>query len=92
MAAAKELLLVRRTARILFDLLFHSGDGDDRHALASALRDVARVDPAAVPGDIARRLLEDNEEEVKATARELVELLRDHAGKEFSTQVVHFGL
>lgn len=92
MAAAKELLLVRRSARVIFDLLLHSPEGNDRHTLASALRDVARVNPAAVPGDIARELLKDSEDEVRTTAHELVELLGDHAREEFSTQVVNFGL
>jgi hypothetical protein len=77
MAAAKQLLLHRRAARIVFDVLAASDDSDDRHAVASALLDVARVDPTAVPSDLADRLARDEERLVMMKATEVLAVLRD---------------
>lgn len=66
MAAAKLLMLRRRSARILFDTLAGSEETDDRYTAATALRDVASVDPLAVPRDLAERLARDPDDLVAA--------------------------
>jgi hypothetical protein len=76
MAAVKQLLLRRRPARMIFDDLARNKDSDNRYAAAAALLEVARVDPRAVPGDLAERLAEDKDEQVAGKAAELLDLLR----------------
>ena len=72
MAAAKLLLLKRRTARVIFDGLAASNDSDERFAVAAALLDVARVDPTAVPYDLVEKLCRDEHELVAAEARRVL--------------------
>ena len=72
MAAAKLLMLRRRSARILFDTLAGSEETDDRYTAATALRDVASVDPLAVPRDLAERLAQDPDDLVAAQGEALL--------------------
>lgn len=72
MAATKQLLLRRRRARVIFDVLAVSVDVDDRFAVASALLDIAMTDPIAAPVDLAERLSRDPDELVTAKAQEAV--------------------
>lgn len=72
MAAAKLLLLKRRTARVIFDSLAESDDSDERYAVAAALRDVARVDPTVIPRDLVEKLCTDQHELVAAEARKVL--------------------
>jgi hypothetical protein len=75
MAAAKQLLLHRRSARIIFDRLAASNDFEDRYEVAAALLDVARVDPNTVPRDLAELHARDEHELVATQAQELVRAL-----------------
>jgi len=75
MAAAKQLLLHRRAARIVFDNLAASKDPEDRYAVAAALLDIAHVDPMAVPHDLAKSLAADGDELVAAKAREVLKAI-----------------
>jgi hypothetical protein len=77
MAAAKQLLLHRPSARIIFDRLARSRDPEDRHAVAVALLDVARVDRVAVPRDLAVKLSTDRDELVAKQGRKVVEAIGD---------------
>lgn len=85
MAAVKQLLLKRQSARMIFDDLAGNEDSDNRYAVAAALLDVARVERRAVPGDLAERLALDQNEQVADKAAELIDFLgglptdeRDH--------------
>jgi hypothetical protein len=71
MAAAKLLLLKRRSARVVFDRLAASDDSDDRYAVAAALEDVSRVDLGAVPRDLVETLARDTSTLVAAKAAEV---------------------
>jgi len=75
MAVAKQLLLHRRAARVVFDTLAGSDDSDDRYAVAAALRDVARVDPTASPRDLAEQLTRDGDQLVADKAQEALEAI-----------------
>jgi hypothetical protein len=92
LAAAKELLLRRHSTRVLFDLLSRSEDPDVRHTVVSALIDVARVDPCAVPRDLAERLGRDENQHVSLMSEQLLGLLDAQPAPAFSTLVGHFGL
>lgn len=76
MAAVKQLLLARPSARIIFDSLARSGNTDNRYAVAAALLDVAQVDHRAVPRDLAKRLAHDDDELVATKANEVLAELR----------------
>lgn len=75
MAATKQLLLRRRAARIILDELAKSRDAEDRHAVASALLDVAQFDLWAVPRDLAERLAQDDDGLVAAKGREVLDAI-----------------
>ena len=79
MAATKPLLLHRRAARIVLDMLAPVNDSDDRYAVAAALLDVASVDihTAVLPRDLAEKLARDRNELVATKAREVVAALRN---------------
>jgi hypothetical protein len=77
MAAAKQLLLQRRAARIVFDDLAKSGNSEDRYAVASALLDVSHFDKWAVPRDLAEQLARDDDALVAAKGREVLEAIAD---------------
>jgi hypothetical protein len=90
MAAAKELLLVRPQTRWLFVRLATSDVADDRLAASLALLDVASVDSAVVPRDLATTLADDRDEEVARRGQELVRAL--HTPNEPNPRVRHFGI
>jgi len=71
--AAKQLLLRREVARTIFDRMAASHDRTDRDYAVGDLRQVAAVEPRAVPRDLARKLAHDEDE---AVAAEAIELLR----------------
>jgi hypothetical protein len=75
MAAAKLLLLKRRSARVIFDRLAASDDSDDRYAVAAALRDVSGVDPTAVPRDLVEKLARDDNALVAGEAADVRAML-----------------
>jgi hypothetical protein len=77
MAAAKLLMLRRRSARIIFDNLAGSEETENRYMAATALRDVASVDPRAVPRDLAERLAGDRDDLVAVQGS----ALRDEIGE-----------
>jgi hypothetical protein len=72
MAAAKQLLLRRRSARVVFDGLASSSNAVDRYAVAEALLDVSQVNVAAIPRDLAESLARDEDNLVSAKAREVL--------------------
>jgi hypothetical protein len=75
MAAAKQLLLRRRAARIIFDDLAKSPHSEDRYSAANALLDVAQFDIGAMPRDLAEALSQDGDELVAAKGREALEAI-----------------
>jgi len=77
MGAAKQLLLHRRRARIVFDRLATSNDSDDRFAVATALLDIASINRDAVPHDLAEKLSRDPDSLVAAKAREILAAIGD---------------
>lgn len=77
MAAAKLLLLHRQAARVIFDDLARSPDPEDRHAVATALLDIAEVDLTVIPRDLAKSLASDHDELVAGKAQQLLKVLGD---------------
>ena len=71
-AGAKQLLLRRAAARAIFDRMAASRDHDDRDYAAADLLEVAKIEPRAVPADLARDLARDRVESVAARAAELL--------------------
>jgi hypothetical protein len=71
-ARAKQLLLSREAARTIFDRMAASRDRADRDYAVADLRQVAAVEPRAVPRDLARKLANDEDETVAAEAIELL--------------------
>lgn len=82
MAATKQLMLHRRSARTIFDTLARSDDSDDRYAVAAALLDVASADARVVPRDLAERLAHDRDELVAAKGGEGLAALWDRSDGE----------
>jgi hypothetical protein len=76
-AGAKQLMLVRPSARAVYDMMASSQDPDDRSYAAGDLIDVATVEPRAVPIDLARKLATDNEESVSLSGASLLHMLDD---------------
>jgi hypothetical protein len=72
MAAVKELALTRPDAYVIFESLAASAEPQDRHAVARALLDVAAVKPAAVPAELAGRLLDDPDPLIAQQAGEVM--------------------
>jgi hypothetical protein len=70
-SAAKQLLLRREVARTIFDRMAASRDRTDRHYAVGDLRQVAAVEPRAIPRDLARKLASDEDDAVAAEAIEL---------------------
>ena len=89
MAAAKQLITRRADARWIFDALALSRSAEDRHAVVSALRDVARVAPWAVPMSLAKQLAQDADESISRGATELMQAIEDVSDEERRR---HFGL
>jgi hypothetical protein len=89
MAAAKELLLVRPQARVIFADLSVSPDAENRRSAAQALLEVARVDASAVPTNVAATLAADPDEGVA----EVGSMLRSFiGGRSRNMRIGHFGL
>lgn len=83
-AGAKQLLLARGAVRTVFDRMVSSRDRDDRAYAATDLLEVARIEPRAVPVDLARTLAHDRDETVAARGAELLGALQavDDAARE----------
>jgi hypothetical protein len=75
MAVVKQLMLTRRHARIILDRLAVSNAVEDRYAVAVALLDLCRVEPAAVPPDLVQRLVGDKDELVRDKAQEVAQVI-----------------
>ena len=75
LAATKLLILRREPARVILDNLAQSEDPTDRYAVAEALLDLARVEPAVAPRDLAEQLAGDNDSEVAAKGQEALEAI-----------------
>jgi hypothetical protein len=90
-AGAKQLLLARGAVRTVFDRMVSSRDRDDRAYAATDLLEVARIEPRAVPVDLARTLAHDRDEAVAARGAELLGALQavDDAARESTS--VHSG-
>jgi len=82
MAAVKVLLLHRRSVRTILDNLAASENPADRFAVAEALLDVARVNPALAPRDLAKQLAADADAEVEAKGREALDAIPRASQKE----------
>lgn len=74
-AGAKQLLLVRPSARAIYDSMVASEDQNDRSYAVADLTEVAEIEPRAVPIDLARRLALDDDELVTARGTELLRML-----------------
>jgi len=71
-AGAKQLLLRRAAARVIFDRMAGSRDKGDRDYAVADLLEVAEIEPRAVPADLARKLANDEDESVAARGAELL--------------------
>jgi hypothetical protein len=74
-AGAKQLLVARGAARAIFDRMAASHDPDDRDYVAADLLEVARIEPHAVPADLARKLARDQDRTVATRAAELLRVV-----------------
>jgi hypothetical protein len=92
MAAAKELVLTRRDAYVIFESLSASAEPRDRHAVAQALLDVAAVKPAAVAAGLAERLLDDPDPLVTQQARDVMAAIQHVTDAERAVCYARFGL
>jgi hypothetical protein len=71
------LLSRRASARTIFDRMVANHDEEDRSRAASDLLKVAKVEPRAVPKDLANTLARDQEPEIAKTGRELLTALEN---------------
>jgi hypothetical protein len=92
LAAAKELVLSRRDAYVIFESLSASAAAQDRHAVAQALLDIAAVRPAAVAADLAERLRADADPLVAAKAGEVITVIGQAADTAGEDGYGHFAL
>jgi hypothetical protein len=74
-AGAKQLLLVRPSARAIYDTMAASQDKHDRSHAVADLAEVAEIEPRAIPIDLARRLALDNDVTVAARGADLLRML-----------------
>lgn len=65
-AGAKQLLLVRPSARAIYDMMASSQDPNDRSYAVADLAEVAEIEARAVPIDLARKLAVDDKKSVAA--------------------------
>jgi Holliday junction resolvase-like predicted endonuclease len=91
-AGAKQLMLRRASARIVFDWMAASKDPVDRQYAASDLLEVARQEPRAVPAELAESLANDTDESVAATAAELVHAIAPVDDRERQRYFSAFGM
>jgi hypothetical protein len=73
MAAAKQLVLSRKSAMGIFEALAKSGDAEDRQSAAFALVEIAAIKPEVVPEKLAKQLAADGDAEVAEQGRRLVD-------------------
>jgi hypothetical protein len=92
MAAVKTLVLVRDDAYSILEALAASESPDDRAAVASALADIAHIDPAAVRPGLLARLLQDEDDAVVRTARRAHSLAREVTEEQHRSRYYQFGL
>ena len=74
-AGAKQLLLRRAAARAIFDRMAASRDRDDLDYAVADLMEVAKIEPRAVPTDLARKLARNEDKSVAARAAKLLHAL-----------------
>jgi nucleoside phosphorylase len=91
-AGAKQLLLARSAARAIFDRMAASHDVDDRDYAVIDLLDVARVEPRAVPVDLARKLARDEDKAVAARAAALLNVVEAVGEQERGRYHGRFGM
>jgi len=92
MAAAKELVLTRLAAGVIFESLSASAEPRDRHAVAQALLDVAALKPTAVAAGLAERLLDDSDPLVTQKAREVMAAIQHVTDAERAVCYARFAL
>jgi hypothetical protein len=92
MAAVKELVLSRRDAHAILESLCASAEPQDRHAVAQALLDVAAFKPAAVPRNLAERLLEDPDPLVARQAQDVLTAIEHVSDADRAACYARFGL
>jgi hypothetical protein len=74
-AGARQLLLSRAAARAVFDRMAASRDRHDRDYAIDDLREVAMIEPRAIPLDLARKLARDEDQGVAERGIELLRVL-----------------
>ncbi len=92
MATTKLLMLHRKQARLILDRLAGSPDAQDRYEVASALADLAGIEPSAVPPDLAPRLAKDPDELVATKAQEVISALSSLPENAYATRFAPFGI
>jgi hypothetical protein len=92
MAVTKLLMLRRKQARLILDRLARSSDAQDRYEVASALADLADVEPSAVPPDLAQRLAKDPDDLVATKAQEVISALSSLPDNAYETRFAPFGI
>lgn len=91
-AGAKQVLLRRAAARAIFDRMAASRDTNDRDYAIADLLEVAKMEPRAVPIDLARKLARDEDASVASRATELLRSL-DGIGEDERWNYYHsFGM
>lgn len=74
-AGAKELMLRRASAQIIFEFMAASEDPVDRQYAVTDLLEVARQEPRAVPLKLAHSLSNDSDDTVASKALELMDAI-----------------
>jgi Holliday junction resolvase-like predicted endonuclease len=91
-AGAKQLMLRRADARIIFELMASSKDPSDRQYAASDLLEVARIEPRAIPADLANSLANDSDGAVASSATELLHVIANVNDQERIRYFNSFGM
>jgi hypothetical protein len=91
-AGAKQLLVARGAARTIFDRMAASHDPDDRDYAAADLLEVARIEPRAVPADLARKLALDQDRTVAIRAAELLRVMEAVEDQDRGNYYGQFGM
>lgn len=91
-AAARQLLLSREAAREIFERMAASQDRHDRDYAVGDLLEVARVEPRAVPRDLAVKLARDEDKGVAERGVELLLMLQGLPYEERSGYYHQFGI
>jgi hypothetical protein len=91
-AAARRLLLSREAARAIFDRMAASQDRHDRDDAVGDLLEVARVEPRAVPRDLAVKLARDEDRGVAERGVQLLLMLQGLPYEERSGYYHQFGI